>query len=311
MSLDVSVRARFTAPGADPFTVDADLAVETGETLVVLGPSGSGKTLLLECVGGHHTYEGSVTSHGRDLSDAPPERRDFGFVFQDYALFPHVTARENVAFGSKYHDDTADPDTMLADLDVGHLADRYPDTLSGGEQQRVALARALAIDPDVLLLDEPLSALDAPTRRSLRGDLAAVLADVTALYVTHDRTTARALADRVAVMRDGQVVQVGRPDEVFERPATAFVARFVGANVLPGSLVGATSESVAIRPEHVRLGDGEYSGTVQRAAREEAATRVVLDVAGTTVEALVREVPAVGETVAVGLPEQRVTPLDG
>nr|WP_303647464.1 ATP-binding cassette domain-containing protein [Haloarchaeobius sp. HME9146] len=311
VSLDFTVRARFTAPGAEPFTVDADLAVETGETLVVLGPSGSGKTLLLECVGGHHSYHGTVASHGHDLSDAPPEHRDFGFVFQDYALFPHMTARENVDFGSKYHDEVGDPDDLLADLDVADLADRYPDTLSGGEQQRVALARALAIQPDVLLLDEPLSALDAPTRRSLRGDLADVLDEVTALYVTHDRTTARALADRVAVMRDGQVVQVGSPEEVFERPATAFVARFVGANVLPGGLVGSKAESVAIRPEHVRIGDGEYTGTVERAAREEAATRVTLDVGGTRVEALVQDPPTVGESVAVGLPAAHRSRLDG
>ncbi|WP_435333990.1 ABC transporter ATP-binding protein [Haloarchaeobius sp. TZWWS8] len=312
MTLDVSVRARFTAPGAEPFTVDAELQVETGDTLVVLGPSGSGKTLLLECIGGHHPHEGHVVSHGRDCTDLPPEARGFGFVFQDYALFPHMTARENVAFGTDYHDEAGEPDEQLAALGVTDLADRYPDTLSGGEQQRVALARSLVIDPDVLLLDEPLSALDAPTRRSLRGDLARVLDGVTACYVTHDRTTARALGDRVAVMRDGQVVQVGTPDDVFERPKTAFVARFVGANVLPGDLVGGEAPRVAIRPEDVRLGsgDGEFSGTVTQAAREEAATRVAVDVDGTVVEALVRESPAVGSTVGVDLPASELVALN-
>ncbi|WP_435359608.1 ABC transporter ATP-binding protein [Haloarchaeobius sp. DFWS5] len=310
MSLDFAVQARFTAPGAEPFTVDAELTVETGETLVVLGPSGSGKTLLLECVGGHHPHDGRVVNHGVDCTDSPPETRGFGFVFQDYALFPHMTARENVAFGTDYHDESGDPDEQLAELGVSHLADRYPTTLSGGEQQRVALARSLVIDPGVLLLDEPLSALDAPTRRSLRGDLAAVLDDVTACYVTHDRTTARALGDRVAVMDGGEVVQVGTPESVFERPRTAFVARFVGANVLPGDLVESDADTVAIRPEHLQLGAGELRGEVERAVREETATRVTLDVEGTRIDALVQEPPAVGETVAVSLPDARVVALD-
>jgi ABC-type Fe3+/spermidine/putrescine transport system ATPase subunit len=229
--LDVAVRAAFTAEGADRFEVSADLSVADGETLVVLGPSGSGKSLLLETVAGFHDHEGRVALSGRDLTDEPPEERGLGFVFQDYALFPHMTVRENVAFGGRYHD-ARDPDDLLAEFGVADLADRYPPTLSGGESQRVALARALAVRPEAFLLDEPLSALDVPTRQTLREVLADALADQTAVYVTHNRTTARAVADRVAVIREGAIVQTGTPEEIFERPASPFVARFTGANCL-------------------------------------------------------------------------------
>jgi ABC-type Fe3+/spermidine/putrescine transport system ATPase subunit len=310
VSFEAAVRARFTASGAEPFTVDAELAVDRGETLVILGPSGSGKTLLLECLGGHHDHAGRVVWNDRHLTDTPPEDRHFGFVFQDYALFPHMTAFENVAFGDRYHEETEDPMTLLGDLGVEELADRYPPTLSGGEQQRVALARALAIRPQVLLLDEPLSALDIPTKRKLRADLADVLREKTAVYVTHDRTTARALADRIVVMRDGEVVQSGDPEAVFERPATAFVARFVGANVCPGEVVDAAVSDVAIRPEHVRLGEGQLSGQVVRTAREETTTRVTVEIGGTTVEAFSDDPPVAGATVPVSLPDEHVVLLD-
>ncbi|MFC4550194.1 MULTISPECIES: ABC transporter ATP-binding protein [Halorussus] len=262
MSLEIDVRAGFTAEGADRFEVLADLEIPAGETLVILGPSGSGKSLLLETVAGFHDHEGSVSLGGRDLTDLPPEDRGLGFVFQDYALFPHLSVRENVAFGGRYHD-IRDPDALLAEFGVADLAERYPPTLSGGERQRVALARALAVGPDAFLLDEPLSALDVPTRAELRELLADVMADETAVYVTHNRTTARVLADRIAVIRDGRIVQTGTPDELFERPDSPFVARFTGANCLAldggalrvpgGRLVVGDGEHLAIRPEHVEL----------------------------------------------------------
>lgn len=309
MSLDADVRATFTAPGAEPFTVDASLSVPDGETLVVLGPSGSGKSLLLECVAGFHDHEGRVVLHGRDVTDAPPERRDFGFVFQDYALFPHMTARENVNFGARYYENPRDADDLLELLGVAHLTERSPRTLSGGEQQRVALARALAVRPDALLLDEPLSALDTPTRQTLREDLADVLADVTAVYVTHDRTTARALGDRVAVVRDGRLVQTGPPETVFETPSSPFVARFTGSNclrladlpvdrsALPDAAARADATHLAVRPEHVSLADAAVSdgsgtprarpasnrilrGVVRRVLREDAAHRVTVALDG-------------------------------
>jgi ABC-type Fe3+/spermidine/putrescine transport system ATPase subunit len=313
--LHADITATFTADGADAFTVDASVEVGDDESLVILGPSGSGKTLLLETVAGFHAHDGVVSADGRRLNDVPTERRDFGFVFQDYALFPHMTVSENVEYGTRYHEDTRDPETLLGELGVGHLVDRYPPTLSGGEKQRVALARALAIRPRVLLLDEPLAALDVPTRQALRDDLADVLADVTAIYVTHNRTTARALADRIAVMRDGHIVQSGTPTEVFERPVSPAVATFTGANTIDlsaspsvSALVDDGEGHVAIRPEAVRIdapeaADGTIAATVERVVREDAANRVTLSFDSVTVDAFTDRSPTVGETVRVSLPE--------
>ncbi|UPW01459.1 ABC transporter ATP-binding protein [Halorussus gelatinilyticus] len=303
MTLDIDVAAAFTAEGADRFRVAADLSVADGETLVVLGPSGSGKSLLLETVAGFHDHEGRVALSGRDLTDEPPEERGLGFVFQDYALFPHMSVRENVAFGGRYHD-TRDSDELLAEFGVADLADRYPPTLSGGESQRVALARALAVRPDAFLLDEPLSALDVPTRQTLREVLADVLADETAMYVTHNRTTARAIADRVAVIRDGRIVQIGSSEEIFERPESPFVARFTGANCLeleagelavPGGSLSFDGDGegegdathLAVRPEHVELDppNPDFSAPVERVVREDGRDRVALDVAGQRLDA--------------------------
>ena len=290
MTLDVDIAARFTATGAEPFVIDVAFAVEEGESLVILGPSGSGKTLVLETIAGFHPSKGTIEDSDRDLTDLPSEERGFGFVFQDYALFPHMTVRENVAFGARYHEDVRDPGTVLAELGVADLADRTPPTLSGGEAQRVALARSLAVGPEAFLLDEPLSALDVPTRQALRDDVADLLADVTAVYVTHNRATARAIADRIAIMRNGELVQTGTPERVFERPASPFVARFTGANCLPLDALGEFGEDlaegfgneeathVAIRPEHVEVGSGEpgLETTVRRCTREDAASRLVL-----------------------------------
>jgi ABC-type Fe3+/spermidine/putrescine transport system ATPase subunit len=290
--------------------VEVALDVDPGETLVLLGPSGSGKSLLLETVAGFHPHDGRVALDGRALTGVAPEERGFGFVFQDHALLPHCSVRENVAFGQRYRDgDLPDPGDLLAALGVGHLADRSPATLSGGEAQRVALARALAVAPGALLLDEPLAALDVPTRESLRADLADAVADVTALYVTHDRTTARALADRVAVLRAGRVVQVGDVESVFERPASAFVAEFTGANRLPGRVAGLPDVgTVAIRPEHVVLAAG-VDAEVVRAVREDAATRVVLSGDDYTATAYAADPPAVGSTVDVSFPAEHCVPL--
>ncbi|RXK49244.1 ABC transporter ATP-binding protein [Halorientalis pallida] len=320
MTLEVDVEATFSADGADAFHVAADFAVREGETLVILGPSGSGKTLLLETVAGFHDHGGTVENGGRVLSDRPPEGRDFAFVFQDYALFPHMTASENVGFGQRYREADADPDALLADLGVADLADRYPPTLSGGEAQRVALARALAVDPSILLLDEPLSSLDVPTRQSLRDDLQDVLADVTSIYVTHDRTTARALADRIVVMNDGQVVQTGTPEDVFERPASPLVARFTGSNVVPLAAFGDRTSQLldgdrdathlTVRPEDVELGahDPDLTGTVERVTREDATSRVTVAVGDVPepITVFSADPPAPGTTVSLRFPRERV-----
>jgi putative spermidine/putrescine transport system ATP-binding protein len=317
VSLTAHVDASYVADGSVPFDVDAELSVAAGETLVILGPSGSGKTLVLETIGGFYQHDGSLTVGDRDVTDVPPEDRGFGFVFQDYALFPHMTVRENVAFGQRYRGGERDPDALLADLGVAALADRLPPTLSGGERQRVALARALAVDPAVILLDEPLSALDVPTRQTLRGDLADALTDVTAVYVTHNRTTARALADRIAVMHDGVIVQTGSPDEIFDEPATAFVARFTGANVIDAAALPADvdldvpGDRVAIRPEYVVLDppDPLATGTIERVVREDAGYRSTIRVGEARLEAHARGPPR-GDTVGIGFQTGRLHPVE-
>jgi ABC-type Fe3+/spermidine/putrescine transport system ATPase subunit len=315
MKLAADIHARFTATGTDEFVVAAGIEVEQGESLAILGPSGSGKSLFLETVAGFHGHEGTVSLGGEPIQDRPPERRDFGFVFQDYALFPHMTVRENVEYGTRYHEETADVEGLLADLGVADLAARYPPTLSGGEKQRVALARARAVKPQVMLLDEPLASLDVPTRQSLREDLADVLADVTAVYVTHNRTTARAIADRIAVMFDGEIVQTGTPEAVFERPASERVARFTGANTVAleespalQSHLEADGGTVSIRPEAISLAEqnGGLTGTVERAVREDATSRVTLQVDGATVDAFAEQTPKAGETVGLSIPAERV-----
>lgn len=316
--LHAEITAGFTAAGSEAFTVDATLDVAPGETLVVLGPSGSGKTLLLETVAGFHDHDGVVQFGGAALHERPPEARGFGFVFQDYALFPHLTVRSNVEYGTRYHDETREPDTLLDELGVGHLADRYPPTLSGGEKQRVALARALAIRPAVLLLDEPLAALDVPTRQALRDDLTDVLDEVTAVYVTHNRTTARALGDRIVVMREGTIEQRGTPADVFERPASPMVAEFTGANAIDlaasatlRDLVdgnGTGGDAVTIRPEAVGLDRdvGDVRATVERVVQEDAAHRVTVSFDDVTVDAYTDDPPAVGDDIWVSFPSSRL-----
>ena len=329
MSLEAAVRATFVPEGrGESFAVDLDVSVADGETLVVLGPSGSGKTLLLECLAGFHDHEGRVTLHGRDVTDAPPEARGFGFVFQDYALFPHRSVRENVAFGQRYRGGGPDPLDLLERLGVADLADRRPSTLSGGEKQRVALARSLAVDPEALLLDEPLSALDPPTRERLRRDLADAVRDVTSVYVTHDRTTARALADRVVVVSGGEAVQTGPPEAVFEEPETAFVARFTGSNVLSASALssvgglGGAGTELAIRPEYVELvgeGEGDVDGPVERVVREDAGFRVSVALwtggsgngSASSVDVLTDSAPEHDAVVGVRFPVERVRRLRG
>ena len=213
------------------------LAVAPGRTLVILGPSGSGKTLFLESLAGFRPLQaGRVVLAGCDITDSPPEQRHVGLMFQDYALFPHLSVRENVRFGLRIRrqDGHTRTDTMLRDLGISHLAGRRPGTLSGGERQRVALARSLAVEPRLMLLDEPLSALDAPTRDGVRDLLRTTLSalPIPSIYVTHDQDEAVALADDLAVFRNGRVMQIGPVDEVVDRPADTFVARFMGMELL-------------------------------------------------------------------------------
>ncbi|MEA3351027.1 MAG: tungstate ABC transporter ATP-binding protein WtpC [Chloroflexota bacterium] len=224
---------------------EIDLDIPAGEYFVLLGPTGAGKTVLLETIAGLYApQKGRILVDGEDITFLPPERRGAGFVYQDYALFPHLTVADNIAFGLKLRrvprkvaDEQVSAMSRL--LGVEHLLHRRPRTLSGGEQQRVALARALVIGPRLLLLDEPLSALDPETREGLRRELARIHQQLgtTTLHVTHDFEEAVALGDRVAIVNAGRIVQVGSPDDIFRRPASEFVARFVGVrNIFLGEI---------------------------------------------------------------------------
>ncbi len=239
------------------------LAVEQGEFLSFLGGSGCGKTTTLRIVAGFETASaGSVRLDGKDLLGVPPERRNLGFVFQHYALFPNMTVRGNVAFGLKGlkldRKATADRiDEYLALVRMGEFAHRFPRELSGGQQQRVALARALARRPNVLLLDEPLSALDAKIRTHLRTEIRSIQQKlgITTLYVTHDQEEALSLSDRIVLMRDGHVEQIAKPRDLYNRPISEFAASFVGtANRIPAIVMSAPTGTIAVGGGEASLG---------------------------------------------------------
>ncbi len=224
---------------------DFTLTVKAGEYFVILGPTGAGKTVLLETIAGLHPLRrGRMLLGGRDVSRLPPERRGIGFVYQDYVLFPHLNVAENIAFGLRLRRLARDKverrvTEMSALLKISHLLHRRPDTLSGGERQRVALARALIVEPQLLLMDEPLSALDPETREELIHEIARLHRELgtTTLHVTHDFEEAVTLGDRIAVVDRGHIAQIGTPQEIFRKPASEFVARFVGTrNIYEGEI---------------------------------------------------------------------------
>jgi iron(III) transport system ATP-binding protein len=224
---------------------DLTLQIEPGELFFLLGPSGCGKTTALRLVAGFYVPdEGRILFNERDQSRVPPHKRNTGMVFQNYALWPHMDVRNNVAYGLKMR---RVPESLkqervaraLETVQMGNYADRLPNQLSGGQQQRVALARALVIEPDVVLLDEPLSNLDAKLRLEMRAQIKEIHHKIarTMIYVTHDQAEALSMADRIAVMRRGRIVQVGTPRQLYARPESAFVAEFIGGtNLLPGTL---------------------------------------------------------------------------
>ncbi len=249
-------------PGGVTAVAGFDLAMEHGEFVSFLGPSGCGKTTTLRMIAGFEApTDGRIVLDGDDITDRAPNQRNVGMVFQSYALFPNMTVAENVAFGLKVRKRPADQIRKRVDelLDLIHLPDkakRYPYQLSGGQQQRVALARALAFEPRVLLLDEPLSALDAKIRVILRQEIRAIQRQlgITTVYVTHDQEEALSLSDRVVVMSEGRMEQVGTPFEVYNFPQTPFVASFVGTlNVLPATVVDRAARTVAIAGQPVRI----------------------------------------------------------
>jgi putative spermidine/putrescine transport system ATP-binding protein len=268
---------------------DFSLAIGSGELVTLLGPSGCGKTTTLNLIAGFLEPDaGTIAIDGLPVAGVPPHRRNAAMVFQGYALFPHLTVARNVAFGLEVRKTPRDAiagrvKRALDLVQLSTLADRYPRQLSGGQQQRVAIARALAIDPKVLLLDEPLSNLDAKLRDEMRSEIRATqqAVGITAIYVTHDQEEALAISDRIVVMNGGVIEQVGTPQEIYHRPRSAFVAQFIGAaNLIPVRVVSCTNGRmqvatrdglaialgapdpvpagtqgfVSIRAEHVRIG---------------------------------------------------------
>jgi putative spermidine/putrescine transport system ATP-binding protein len=287
-----------------------NLDVAKGEFVTFLGPSGCGKTTVLRMIAGfERPSSGTITVNDRDLTNTPPNRRNVGMVFQNYALFPNMSVADNVGFGlmvqGKRKDEQQDRvHEVLRLVQLGAFAKRYPYQLSGGQQQRVALARALAFRPELLLLDEPLSALDAKVRGELRQEIRRIQQElgITAIFVTHDQEEAMSISDRIVVMNKGRVEQVAAPFEVYNYPSTAFVASFVGTlNRLPckvedaatgtvrynGSLLrtshkveqpNGTEATLMVRPEEIRLGEKEganhLTGTVQSVSFLGATVRV-------------------------------------
>jgi len=281
-STDISVvQCGKTYPNGTCALRPVDLQVVAGETLVLLGPSGCGKTSLLRMIAGLENPDpgGRILFGADDVTALPAERRNVGMVFQSYALFPNMTVAENVGYGLRIRQipeaqRRARVAEMLEMVQLSALAGRHIDQLSGGQRQRVALARAIAVTPRVLLLDEPLTALDAKLRESLRVDIDTLLrkAGITAIYVTHDQAEAMALGDRVVVMDHGEIVQIGTPTQIYHAPANAFVADFVGSvnrlrgevsaglwrcgnAVLPWPEGVPTGGEVMVRPEDIRLAD--------------------------------------------------------
>jgi putative spermidine/putrescine transport system ATP-binding protein len=317
-----------------------DLRVEPGEMVCLLGPSGCGKTTTLRMAAGFLAPDaGRIEIGGTDYADTPPERRPTAMVFQNYALWPHMTVAQNVGFGLKMHK-VPGPEAArrvaeaLELVNLTHHADSHPARISGGEQQRTALARALALRPQLLLLDEPLSNLDAKLRERVREEIREIQQrlGITTLFVTHDQDEALSVADRIAVMNNGRIEQYTEPDELYRTPATLFVAEFVGAlnrlddvTVLPGRLrhrgvelpcrevvagtggetVTGAGLTVGVRPEEVRLlGTGEQGapGVVVKVLPRGHFTEVVVDVSGLALRAYVSGgAPVRGDTVHVML----------
>ncbi|MET9426667.1 MULTISPECIES: ABC transporter ATP-binding protein [unclassified Streptomyces] len=309
-----------------------DLTVEPGEVMALLGPSGSGKTTALRAVAGFvRPVSGRVFIGDRDVTALPPYRRGIGMVVQQYALFPHMKVADNVAFGlrARKAPKSGIPARVAEALEMTGMAayaGRYPRELSGGQQQRVAIARALAIRPGVLLLDEPLSALDAQLRSGMLAELARLhreLPDVSILYVTHDQVEALTLADRIAVMDRARLRDCGTPQELYRRPRTEFTASFVGnANLLPVT-VGPSAGTVAfagreldvplpadvaggatlcVRPHLLGLGEGPNTlrGTLEEVQWRGSTHRLYVDVAGHRVMADVRELREPGDLPPLG-----------
>jgi multiple sugar transport system ATP-binding protein len=293
---------------------EVSLTIEDGEFMVLLGPSGCGKTTLLRLIAGFETADGGVIEiGGRDVTDVPPGRRDIAMVFQSYALFPHLRVFDNVAFGLRMHKvaktEIAGRVNKVAELmGIEQFMKRYPSQLSGGQRQRVAVARALVMEPSVILMDEPLSNLDALLRLQMRAELKRLLHDVrtTTVYVTHDQVEALSMGDRTAVMKEGTILQCASPMEVYDRPSDVFVAEFIGNP--PMNVLWGVAESNGISLEGLRLPvastDGRQPGEAVKVGIRAENIEVLPSETDGSLEARVRVVEPLGShlllTLALG-----------
>ena len=272
--LGITLRGITKRFGASVAVDNVDLDVRRGEFFTMLGPSGSGKTTLLRLIAGFEIPDaGTIALQGKDVTGLPPYQRDVNTVFQDYALFPHFSVEENVAYGLRVRqvpraERAERVHAVLAMVHMVEFAQRRPAQLSGGQRQRVALARAIVNEPDVLLLDEPLGALDLKLRQEMQVELKRIQRQVgiTFIYVTHDQEEALTMSDRLAVFRDGRIEQVGPPADVYEQPATEFVASFVGTS----NVIETGHGRAVLRPEKIELSDGPVP-----AGRQGAVGRIV------------------------------------
>lgn len=305
-----------------------DLEVAADELMVVVGPSGSGKTTLLRCIAGLEAIdEGDISVDGRVVSALPPAERDVAMVFQELALYPHIDVSSNISFGLRARKVTASEIdskvSMAAEmLSLEAVLDRLPSELSGGERQRVALARALVRTPKTFLLDEPLSNLDAALRTRMRGEIRALQRrlGVATVYVTHDQVEAMTMGHRVTVLREGRVEQVGPPEELYARPATSFVASFLGSppmNLVSGEVIGSGGPStIGLRPEDIRLvepGAGRLRGQVT--VEDMLGPHKIVHVSVGPIDLLVTSPTAVsfapGQDVGIDFDDGRVHRFDG
>ena len=328
MSLRLTdVSKTFHTRGSRLVLDSVSLEVEDGQMMVIVGPSGSGKTTLLRCVAGLEDVDGgTVEVDGRDVTAAGPGERDVAMVFQDYALYPHLSVRENISFGLRARKvPRAEIEVQVREaattVGLDGSLDASPNHLSGGERQRVALARALVRRPAAFLMDEPLSNLDAELRTQTRREIRALQRSLqtTTLYVTHDQVEAMTMGDTVAVLRAGSVEQVGTPAALYDRPANVFVARFLGTpamNLIPAALVASTrAATLGIRPERIRLvpaGSGRLDGVVDvvEPIGAEAIVHVRSNEAQIVVRSDVRLAPRTGDRVGLDFVDGDVHAFD-